>query len=327
MKHVRRLSLLTIVAAIGVATLVVGSGVRGSTALFVDQEATSASAASAACFVDDAGAPTVTASIVSKTTPYVGGFIRQGGTYYVYANISGAATRVTADIRPLTAGEFLAPLTAGAYSVGGVAYGWRTASFTAANPLSEGAYTYSVSAADAALQCRTASYTVTVDNTPPLATDVNPINGDKGNKSGKPEEGDYISYRFSEMIDPESLLPGWIGFAGTANVVVRITDNGSNDYLTVWDATNTVQLPLGSVDLAQDYVTTDTTWGASGTPSRLYHFDTILQVHLGTQAGTTRQATEDATAVWTPSAAATDRAGNPSATTIVIEAFSPDRNF
>jgi hypothetical protein len=38
--RVRRLGILTIVAAIGMATLVVGLGVRGSTALFGDQETT-----------------------------------------------------------------------------------------------------------------------------------------------------------------------------------------------------------------------------------------------------------------------------------------------
>jgi hypothetical protein len=189
----RRLGLLTIAAAIAVATLVVGLGVRGSTALFSDQETTSATEATAACFVNDAGAPTVTASIISKTTPYFGGYIRQGSAYYVYASITGAATRVTADVRPITAGEFLAPMTAGAYSVGGVAYGWRSASLTAGSPLAEGVYAYSVSAADAALQCRTASSTVTIDDTAPAGTDVQPINNGGGGGCGPPEPGDAIA--------------------------------------------------------------------------------------------------------------------------------------
>ena len=325
MKRVRRLSLLTIVAAIAMATLVVGLGIRASTAVFGDQEATTASAATAACFVDDAGAPTVTASIISKTTPYFGGFIKQGSAYYVYASITGAATRVTADVRPITAGEFLAPMTAGAYSVGGVAYGWRSASLTAGSPLAEGAYAYSVSAADAALQCRTASSTVTIDDTAPAGTDVQPINNGPGGGSGRPEPGDDIVYSFSEVMDPESISPGWTG--ASRNVVVRIGDYGSNDLLTVWDSTNTTQLPLGSVDLGDNYVTTNTTFGASGTASTMVQSGTTITITLGTQAGTTQKVNANATAVWTPSAAATDRAGNASTTTNVTEGGPADRNF
>lgn len=323
----RRLSFLTISAALAAGMLAVGVGVHVSGALFADAETVGATSGTAGCFVNDAAAPTVSASILSKTTPYVGGFIKQGGTYYVYANISGAATRVTADIRPLTAGQFLAPLTAGAYSVGGVAYGWRSAAFTVANPLAAGSYTYSISAADAALQCRTASYSVTVDNTPPTATDVQTTGSGGGPNSGRPNEGDYVTYTFSEMIDPESLLPGWGGGLGGTNIVIRITNNGTNDYLTVWDATNTVQLPLGSVDMGQDYVTTDTTWGTSGTPSGLYQSGAFVYAVLGTPAGTTRQVTLNATAVWTPSAAATDPASNAATTTNATESGAADRNF
>lgn len=324
MKRVRRLGLLTVVAAIGVAALVVGVGVRGTTALFGDQETTTASEATAACFTNDPAAPLIASSIVSKTTPYLGGFIKQGGAYYVYANITGVATRVTADVRPLTAGQFLAPLAAGAYSVGGVAYGWRTAALTAGNPLAAGAYTYSISAADASLQCRTVSSTVTVDNTAPTGTDVQPNNKVAG-AAGRPEIGDTIVYTFSEIIDPESILAGWTGTS--TNVVARITDNGGNDLVTVWNSANSVQLALGSTDLANNYVTTNTTWGASGTASTMVQSGTTITVTLGTQAGTTRQAGQNRTAVWTPSAAATDRAGNASGTTNVNEGGAADPNF
>jgi len=320
---VRRLGLLTVVAAIGMAVLVVGVGVRASTALFSDQESTTASEATAACFTNDAAAPTVPASIISKTTPYLGGSIKQGSAYYVYANITGAATRVTADIRPLTAGQFLAPMTAGAYSVGGVAYGWRTASFTAATPLAEGAYTYSVSPANAALQCRTTSFTVAMDNTGPTGTDVQPIHG--GGQTGRPAPGDLITFTWSENIDPESVVAGWSG--ASANVVVRITNTGTNDTLTVWNAANTVQLPLGSVALGADYVTTDCTFGASGTASTMVRSGTSITVTLGTLAGTTQRINSNITAVWTPSATPTDAAGNATTVTTVNEGGAADLNF
>lgn len=319
----RRLGLLTVVAAIGVAALVVGVGVRASTALFGDQETTTASEATAACFTNDAAAPLIASSIISKTTPYLGGSIRQGSAYYVYANITGPATRVTADIRPLTGGQFLAPLTAGAYSVGGVAYGWRTASFTAAAPLGEGAYTYSVSAANAALQCRTTSFAVAMDNTGPTGTDVQPIQG--GGQNGRPATGDFITFTWSESIDPESVQAGWTG--ASTSVVVRITNTGTNDTLTVWNAANTVQLPLGSTALGGNYVTADSTWGASGTASTMVRSGAAITVTFGTEAGATQRINPDATAVWTPSAAVTDAAGNGTSVTVVNEGGAADRNF
>lgn len=323
MKRVRRLGLLTVVAAIGVAALVVGVGVRGSAALFGDQETTTASEATAACFTNDAAAPLIASSIISKTTPYLGGFIKQGSAYYVYANITGVATRVTADIRPLTAGQFLAPMTAGAYSVGGVAYGWRTASFTAATPLAEGAYTYSVSAANAALQCRTTSFTVTMDNTAPAPTDVQPTR--VGGTAGRPEPGDRMVYTFSEIIDPESVLSGWTG--ASTNVVVRITDNAGLDTVTIWNAANTVQLPLGSTNLNGNFVTTNVTFGASGTASTMVQAGAVITVTFGTLAGTTRTQNGNQAAVWTPSAGPTDGAANAATTPNVTESGANDPNF
>ena len=320
----RRLALLTVVAVIAMATLVVGLGVRGSLAVFGDQETTSATEATAACFVNDAAAPTITASVISKTTPYLSGAIRQGTAYYVYANITGAATRVSADIRPLTAGQYLAPMTAGAYSVGGVAYGWRSASFTAATPLAQGAYTYSVTAGNAANQCRTTSFAVAMDNTGPTGTNVHPIQG--GGQSGRPAAGDTIAFTWSENIDPQSVLAGWTGAA--TPVVVRITNTGTNDTLTVWNATNTVQLPLGSVALGADYVTADSTWGASGTASSMFVSAGVnIAVTFGTEAGTTARNTANITAVWTPSTATTDAAGNASSGAPVNEGAPADPNF
>lgn len=321
----RRIDVVAAIAAtIWITSLAVGIRASATNAQFTDQEAITATEATGACFTNDAAAPTVSASIISKTTPYHGGFIRQGSAYYVYANISGAATRVTADVRSLTAGEYLVPLTAGSYSLGGVTYGWRSSALTATDPLGGGSYSYSVSPANASLQCRTTPASVTVDNTAPVATDVQP-NNRTGGTSGRPETGDPVIFTFSEVIDPETVAAGWTG--ASMNVVARITDNAGNDLLTVWDQTNTVQLALGSVALAQNYVTTNTTWGASGTASTLVQSGNSITLTLGTLAGTTRQATQNVSAVWTPSASATDRAGNASTTTNATESGAADRNF
>lgn len=325
----RRLSLIGVIAAFSVASFALGAGTRATLALFTDRESSASTFGSAACFTDDVGAPTVDSAVISKTVPYLAGSIRQGSAYHVYANVTallGTVSRVTADVRALTPGEYIAPLSAGSYSIGGVSYGFRSAQLVAQSPMAEGAYNYSISVADDGMRCRTASSTVTIDNTPPSGTNVEPINNGGGGGWGNPEPGDVIEFSFSERIDPESVSTGWTG-ASARNVVVRITENGSNDMLTVWDATNTTQLPLGAVDLAQDYVAATVTFGASGTPSTMTQSGTTISVTLGTQAGTTNKVTSSATAVWTPSSAATDAAGNGCSTAPVNESGVYDRNF
>ncbi len=319
----RRLGLLTITTALATGLLAVGIGVRMSGASFGDSETIGATSGSAGCFVNDAAAPTVTASVISKTTPYLGGSIRQASTYYVYAAITGAATRVTADVRSLTGGQYLVPLAAGTYTVGGVSYGWRSAALTSGSPMVEGPYAYSVSVADAALRCRTAGWSTTIDHTAPVGTDVQPTNSTGQN--GRPLATDVITYTWSEAIDPESVLAGWTG--ASTSVVVRIGNTGANDTLTVWNAANNAQLPLGSVALGGEYVTNDNTFGASGTASTMVRTGTSIAITLGTQAGTSVRLNASATAVWTPSAATTDAAGNATTVTTVNEAGAADHNF
>lgn len=325
----RRLGLLGFVGTLLVVCLAGGGRSSSTSAVLTDQETIMSGAfVSAACFADDPGAPTVDASIVAKTTPYYGGFIREGSAYYVYAAVTdtgGGIDRVTADVRNLTAGQLLVIMTSGAYTVGGVSYGWRSGSLTAATPLAEGPYAYSVTAADSASQCQTAGSSVTIDHTAPYGTDVQPINNGPGGGVGRPEPGDDIVYTFSEQIEPESVLSGWTG--ASTNVVVRITNSGTNDILTVWDSTNTTQLPFGSVALGGEYVTADTTFGASGTASTMSQSGASITVRLGTLAGSTVKNNANATATWTPVATPTDIAGNASTTPTVNEGGAADRNF
>ena len=72
-----------------------------------------------------------------RPTGGVGGFIKKGGTYYVYANVtdtgnpaSGVST-VNANVSAITSGSTAATLTAGTFTVDGVSYNRRSASLTA----------------------------------------------------------------------------------------------------------------------------------------------------------------------------------------------------
>lgn len=316
--------------ALGVSAAIIGflgsGGFQATAALFTDSEVVPGTFTTATCF-PEAIAPTISRRVVSKTTPYLAGSVRQGGTYYVYAEATdagcGVAT-VRADVSSVTTGQTSVALVAGTYSAGGVAYSYRSAALTANAVLSEGSKAYTVSATDNASNVASAPFSVTVDNTGPTATDVQAVN--RSATVGKPEAGDSITLSFSEIIDPESVLVGWTGVS--SDVVVRITHNLTGDVLTIRDSANTAQLPLGSVTLAgTEYVSTTRDFGASGTKSSMTATGTTLVLTLGTPSGTTGTQLVGGAMVWAPSASATDGAGNACQTTSATESGLLDVEF
>ena len=278
----------------------------------------------------DWAAPTVSATVISKTPGYRAGHVKQGGTYYVYANVgdtgspaSGVAS-VTANLSAITTGATAVALVAGSYTAEGVSYGYRSASRVADSPLSAGGKSYSITSLDAAGNSGTQSgHSVTVDNTAPAASDVQAANG--GSIAGRPEQSDSITYTFSEPIDPQSVLAGWTGAA--TNVVVRI-NNANPDTVLIYNAANTTQLPLGSVNLARnDYVGANRTFGATGTPSTMVMSGSSITVTLGTQSGAGTTAAATGSSVWTPSSAIYDRAGNAGLPGAATESGAADKEF
>jgi len=166
---------------------------------------------------------------------------------------------------------------------------------------------------------------VTVDNTVPAGTDVQATNG--GSIAGQPELNDRVTYTFGEPIDPNSILAGWTGAA--TNVVARVNNNTPlNDQIQIFNAANAAQLPLGNVNLGRtDYVTANRTFGATGTASSMSMSGNSITVVLGTASGAGTTALLAGTMVWTPSATATDRAGNATSTANVNETGTADKEF
>jgi hypothetical protein len=323
-KRVRRLAIAAVIAALlGLA------GVSGG--LWAAYTASAASDGDEMVAAADWVAPTVSSSVIGKSQGGVAGYIHQGGAYNVYANVtdsgapaSGVAS-VSGDLSTVTTGQSAAALSLGSFSIGGAGYGYRTAGLTANATLAAGAYSYSLSSKDAAANSRVQSgYTVTVDNTAPTASDIQTTNK-SGNTAGKPELGDSVIFTFSEPIDPNSILANWTG--STTGVVVRIT-NATNDTLTVFDATNTTQLPLGSVNLGRnDYVSANATFGATGTASTMVQSTNAITITLGTASSGPSTASSNSTMIWTPSASAYDRAGNAETTTTRSETGAADKDF
>jgi hypothetical protein len=296
-------------------------------------KATTSSAGNQVNSAADWDPPTASSSVIGKTQAGIPGFIHQGGTYNVYSSVtdngkpaSGVAS-VTANLTAITTGQSAAPLALGSFPIGSETDNYRTANLTANATLAAGTYSYSLTSIDKGGYARTQSgYTVTVDNTAPSASDIQTTNK-SGNTAGKPEIGDTVIFTFSEQIDPNSVLAGWSG--ASTNVVVRIDNNTpTNDRLSVYNATNATQLPLGTVNLGRtDYVSANATFGATGTASTMTQSGNVITIVLGTASSGPTTAASTGSMIWSPSATATDRAGNAENTATRTETGTQDKDF
>ncbi len=332
----------SIVVVLAAATLVLGA-IPPALAAFTASSENGGNIITAA---NDFRAPQVTAVAIAKSAGGASGFVKQGGSYFVYANVaadtgkpaSGIAT-VTADVRTVTTGSTTVPLTAGSFSAGGVSYGYRSAALSADAVLAAGSQAFTITATDNALNAASLGSTVTIDNTPPAATDVQTTNA---GTNGFAEQGDSIVFTVSEPLEPESILAGWNGSA--TPVVVRLIDNGllalplGNDAVQIYNAANSTPLPLGTVDLGRsDYVAGllggNAKFGATGTASTMTMSGNTITVVLGTFSTTPLVGPERTTAggtgtmIWTPVAIPFDRAANAMSTTAANESGAADKEF
>jgi hypothetical protein len=286
----------------------------------------------------DFTAPVINATVVAKELGGVTGYVRNGGKYFVYANVaadtgnpaSGLGT-VKANAAELTSGQTAVELASGTYTAGGASYNYRSAELTS-NAAVAGVKPYSVTATDVAGNARVANGTATVDNTVPTASAIQTANV-TGGTVGLAEQNDTVTYTFSEPIDPQSILAGWNGTA--TNVVVRINDNGllglplGNDELFVYNAANTTALPFGAVSMGNgEYVAGALggriEFGSTGTASTMTMIGNTVTVKLGTYSAVGllvgRQTAANAAAmVWTPVATPYDWAGNIMSTTAATQ--------
>jgi hypothetical protein len=285
--------------------------------------------------------PDVPVASIARQGATAGGAIAPGGSYYVYAVVvdtgapAAGVAAVAADVSALTSGAASVPLAAGSWTLGGTTYNRRSALLTADAGLGAGPAALSITATDAAGNRAAHPFTVSVDTTPPTATDVQAANG--GAASGLLEAGDALTLTFSEPIDPGTIVAGWDGVTPTP-VVVRVarSSTGGNNQLTILDAGGATALPLGSVDLGRnDFVTTTASFGASGTPSTLAHALVTqgttpvsrLTITLGTASAGTRRARGAGTLVWQPAAGVLDPAGNAMSTAAASEQGAVDVDF
>lgn len=283
--------------------------------------------------------PQITRAVVSKSEGGIPGYVRQSGQYRAYAAATdNPASNPAAGVAVVTGGITGLPdmtLAAGSAVVSGLTYTHQTALQPVPAYAPEGTYSGWVRAQDAATPANTSAdlgVSFVVDNTAPAGTVISIANG---GTIRRPDAGDRVTFTWGDVVDPHSVVAGWTGAA--MNVTVRITNSTTlgGDVLTVWNAANGAQLPLGQVVLGGNYVTATTNFGASGaaTRSRLSWSSAtgnVLSLVLGppnVSGNVVTGSTTTGTVTWTPSSTVYDRAGNGSSTATVTESGIADREF
>jgi chitinase len=161
-----------------------------------------------------------------------------------------------------------------------------------------------------------------VDNIAPKGVDIQTTNG---GVAGRIDAGDTIVYTYSEQMDLSSIYAGWSGTAtaGSARVGGVFTANSQ-----LFEVTSPASVRLGSVDLNTYYTLFTETGDVSMTASTVTTGGvarTVVVVKIVSGFGSGTSAT--ANMIWTPSASATDLAGNPTSTASVTETGALDTDF
>lgn len=275
--------------------------------------------------------PTVSASVIAKSSGGRAGRIRPGGTYRIYARATGngdppaGLASLTADASAITTGQTNVALSHGSFTAGGQSYNYRSAQLTAGGSLSEGPTPYTVKLTDAGGTVSSSGFSVFVDDTRPTAADVQTTNV-AGGTVGRAEPGDTVILTYSEAVEPISILSGWDG--STTDVVVHLRNAGGRDRVEIWDATNSLNLPFGTIRLGDnDYTNATRTFGETGVASTMTLSGATVTVTLGTASGSTTTTASASDMDWRPSATATDEADNPATTTRITESGVADKDF
>jgi hypothetical protein len=309
---------LVSVASLAMASATIG-GTQGAFAGQADEGANTITAAS------DFRGPTVSQVAIGKSTgSATTGAIRPSATYRVYANVTDVGTppsgtaSVTANVAAVTAGQTAVALVAGSYTAGGVTYNYRSGVLTA-GALPNGPQSFSFTAVDAAANATTANGSVTIDTTAPAPTGISA----SGGIAGRPEVGDTMTLNYSDIMDPNSLLAGWDGSPLTVQAGFR--NQAGGDRFEVWNSALTTQVAFGTISMGRNDFTTGTLGFAGSTMTM--SGSTVTIVLGGTISGAVTTVGGTGTMVWTPSAAATDRAGNAISTAAFNEPAPADRDF
>jgi hypothetical protein len=293
-------------ALVAMAACVLAVGISAASFTDTEQNPQTVSA------VTDFLAPSAGSSAIAKTQGGAAGYIKAGGTYHVYANVSDSGNpssgiaSVKADVSTITSNQTAVPLVAGSYTAGGVSYNYRSAELTAKGSLGTGSKSYSLSLADAAGNSESQSFSVTVLGA--FRGNDFDTDNDSGGTEGKPEQGDTVTFEFNNVPEPGTIASGWTG-SGAKSVTVSITDAGKEDSLTVSGS----GVAIGSVALKGDFTDSSATFSGSS----ISLSEETVTIVLGSASGSIKTVTGKVRPVWTPVASVFDLAWNACSTSTV----------
>jgi hypothetical protein len=204
--------------------------------------------------VDGTG-PAVTAGTIAPidNTTGTGGFVHQGGQYYIYVAATDAASgiaSITANVSTVSTGQTAVPLVAGTYAVLGTTYNYRSAAVTATNPLAAGTKSYSGTLTDnVGNVVGPTSSSVVVDNTNPTGSITAPSTWATASTTLTSSSTDPASTN-----GPAGVTSAQFQYsaAGAGSWTTIATDT-TNPYTVTWDTTTLTN--GGSYDLRA--ITTD----------------------------------------------------------------------
>lgn len=293
--------------------------------------------------VPDWKGPIIDRGAVVKAEGGIPGYVRAGGSYTVIASVAddpasnppaGVGT-VTGNVATVTAGQTAVAMPASASTFMGLTYTHRSAALTVPAGRAAGTYaTHSIAAGDLAAPPNAAAafgFSTVVDNTAPTRTSATITNGGVAGRVG---QGDTITYLWSEVIDPNSVLAGWTGTSTPVTARVTNAGGGTGDTVTIRNAANTAQLPLGTIETnVRDFVTAVTDFGGPANATRstmAWNAATgAITITFGppdTPANINTAGSNTGDFEWFPQAVY-DRAGNLSNTTTFTETGALDREF
>jgi hypothetical protein len=281
--------MIRVLALLG-AVVVAVAAVQGSEATFTAGASNAGAFTTAAKF----------APVVTLTAPAAG-----SATNDTTPTLSGAAGNTPGDDVPITVKIYSGAGATGT-PVQTLTPGRSGATWTAtAMALAVGTYTAQATQTDTSGNTGTsAASTFMVDTTKPTALRVVATNQTAGT-AGKIENGDTLTFTYSEAITAASVWSGWNGADTSVNV--RFTNAGNNDTVTVLTPTDTTAVKLGSVATKGNYVSATTTFASSMVRSA---DGASIVVTLGTPTAVQGTAVTANNMIWTVASGITDLAGN-----------------
>lgn len=272
-------------------------------ALLAATAAVQGSQATFTASVKNSGASFATASnfqpAVTLTVPAA------GATTTALPTLSGAAGNSTGDSNTVNVKIYSGSTATGtAVQSKAVTRTTTTWTWTLTAALAGGTYTAQATQTDSGgLTGTTAAVTFTVDATKPTATSVTATNK-TGGTAGKIENGDTVTFTYSEPITAASVWSGWDGTSTSVNV--KFTDATTADTFAVLTA-GAGTINLGSVATNGNYVSANTTFASTMVRSA---DGASIVVTLGTPTSVQSVAVTAKNMKWTVGAGITDLAGN-----------------